>query len=32
MQQVAAVVMGVAVLLICLWWTIGYVARRTRRR
>jgi hypothetical protein len=28
----AAIVFGIALLLICLWWTAGYVWRRIRAR
>jgi len=31
-MQLAAVVMGIVLALICLWWAIGYARRRARSR
>jgi hypothetical protein len=32
MQRTEVVVFGVALLLICLFWTYGYIRRRARKR
>jgi hypothetical protein len=32
MQHTAVIVFGCALLLICLYWTYGYIRRRTRKR
>jgi hypothetical protein len=32
MQRTAVVVFGIALLLVCLFWTVGYIRRRARKR
>lgn len=32
MERVAVVVFGVALVLLCLFWTYGYIRRRSKRR
>jgi hypothetical protein len=32
MQREAVVVFGVALLLVCLYWTYGYIRRRSKKR
>jgi hypothetical protein len=31
-MRVAAIIFGIAISLVCLWWTLGYLWRRRRAR